>query len=289
MSAMLATSESDITFLTTEQVVLPEPPARRAEPVAAPALSGWLADMIREERDGYALLSSAGQTVVLLYAGGRLVETAQTRGGDAVGAQALHDLLDGEQGEWFVVSHPVDEGLARCMAGLFSPPSSLSPLTLAGGSLDTILARLRRERFSGALRLTVTEGYAVVVLVADGAPLASYSTDERILKADLADITFLAAFDDLSIAVHPAPVRDLASILDAARIAQPADAGSEGRDALIVESLLIEAFSTLEYEISVAELGAPTLEHLSVALAGVYGLLADAQIVIGRPSAEQAP
>jgi hypothetical protein len=288
-STTVVSSENGIAFIPAEQVVLPEPPANHAEAVAASALSGWLVELIRQERDGYALLSGAGQTIVLLYAGGRLVEAAQTRGGGALGAKALHDLLDYDQGEWFVVSHPVDEGLARCMAGLFSPPASLSPLTLAGGSLDTILARLRREQFSGALRLTVTEGYAVVVLVADGVPLASYSTDERILKADLADITFLAAFDDLSIAIHPAPLRDLASILDAARIVKPADAGNDGRDALIVESLLIEAFSTLEHEISVAEIGAPTLEHLSVALAGVYGLLADAQIVIGRPSAERAP
>ena len=290
MPAMTAAPDASPSIASLPQVVLPEPAANRAEAVAATALVGWLAALINDERDGYVLLSSAGQTVVLLYAGGQLVEAVQTRGGDASGARALHGLLESERGEWFAVSHPLQPELARCLAGLFAPPSSLSPLTLAGGSLDTVLARLQREHFSGALRLMVTEGLAIVVLFADGAPLASYSTDERILKPDLADITFLAAFDDLSVALHPAPTRDLASVLDAVRLARPAKTSAgEGRDALIVESLLIEAFSTLEYEISVAEIGAPTLEHLSIALAGAYGLLADAQIVIGRPSAEQAP
>jgi hypothetical protein len=290
MSAMTAVPEAGPLIAPPAQVVLPEPAANREEPVAATALAAWLGQIISEDRDGYVLLSSAGQTMVVLYADGRLIETAQTRGGDASGARALHSLLEAEQGEWFAVNHPLQPELARCLAGLFAPPTSLGPLTLAGGSLDTVLARLQRQQFSGALRLMVTEGLAVVVLIAGGTPLASYSTDERILKPDLADITFLAAFDDLSIALHPAPARDLASVLDAARLAEPtATSSSDGRDALIVESLLIEAFSTLEYEISVAEISAPTLEHLTMALAGAYGLLADAQIVIGHPSVERAP
>ncbi|HYI14535.1 MAG TPA: hypothetical protein VEX37_04045 [Thermomicrobiales bacterium] len=290
MSAVALAPEASSLIALPPQVVLPEPVANREEPVAAATLAAWLGQIISQDRDGYVLLSSSGQTMVVLYADGRLVETAQTRGGNASGARALHALLESEHGEWFAVSHPLKPDLARCLAGLFAPPASLSPLTLAGGSLETVLARLQRQQFSGALRLMVTEGLAVVVLIAGGTPLASYSTDERILKSDLADITFLAAFDDLSIALHPAPTRDLASVLDAARLAEPANlTGGDGRDALIVESLLIEAFSTLEYEISVAEISAPTLEHLSMALAGAYGLLADAQIVIGRPSAERAP
>jgi hypothetical protein len=290
MSAYVAVPEAGPLIAPTAQVVLPEPAANRAEPVAATSLAAWLARTIDEDRDGYVLLSSVGQTMVVLFADGRLIETAQTRGGDASGARALHALLESEQVEWFAVSHLLQPELARCMAGLFAPPASLSPLTLAGGSLDTVLARLQGQQFSGALRLMVTEGLAVVVLIAGGTPLASYSTDERILKPDLADITFLAAFDDLSIALHPAPTRDLASVLDAARLAEPTvKSSNDGRDALIVESLLIEAFSTLEYEISVAEISAPTLEHLAMALSGAYGLLADAQIVIGRPSVEQAP
>jgi hypothetical protein len=272
------------------QVILPEPPANRAEPVLSGSMSAWLAQVIQEDQDGYILLSCPGLTMVITYADGRLIEAAQTRGGEALGARALHELLESERGEWFAVNHPLQPGIARSLAGLFSPPASLSPLTMAGGSLDTVLDRLRREQFSGALRLTVTEGLAVIVLVNAGQPLASYSTDERILKPDLTDITFLAAFNDLSVALHPAPTRDLASALDAARLSEPQTAKtSDGRDAMIVESLLIEAFSNLEYEISSAEIGSPSLEHLSMALAGAYGLLADAQIVIGRPSAERPP
>lgn len=289
---LLATAVPDtiLTLAPPAQVVLPEPSSNRAEPVAAPELAGWLAGVIAEERDGYALLSSAGQTSVALYADGRLVEVAQTRGGDACGARALQRLLEPAECEWFAVSYPMLPELARCLAGLFSPPASLSPLTLAGGSLDTIFARLLREHFTGALRLTVTEGLSVVALISDGVPLASFSTDERILKPDLTDITFLAAFDDLSVALHPAQTRDFALALDLAQPPKPStDDAGEGRDRLIVESLLIEAFSTLEHEISVAEIGAPTLEQLALALAGAYGLLADAQIVIGRPSAERAP
>ncbi|MDQ3549752.1 MAG: hypothetical protein M3439_13140, partial [Chloroflexota bacterium] len=256
----------------------------------APTLAAWLAGLIAEERDGYVLLSGPGQTSVVLYGGGRPIEAAQTRGGDAQGARALQHLLESTDGEWFAVSHPLRPELARCLAGLFSPPTSLSPLTMAGCSLDTVLARLRREHFSGAVRLTVTEGLSIVVLIADGAPLASFSSDERILKFDLVDVTFLAAFDGLSVALHPAQTRDLASVLDAARLSeQPAADARDARDGLIVESMLIEAFSTLEYEISIAEISAPTLEYLSMALAGAYGLLADAQLVIGRPSAERPP
>lgn len=290
MATITASPATESPLVPSRQVVLPEPAPSRAEPVATMELADWLGKLCHDERDGYLLLSSSCQTVVLLYADGRLVEAARTRGGDARGARVLREALDSGDGEWFAVSHPLQPALARCLAGLFAPPASLSPLTLAGGSLDTVLARLRRERFSGALRLTVTEGLAVVVLLVDGEPLASYSTDERILKADLADITFLAAFDDLSVALHPASTRDLTPALDTTRVTPPAgaDAG-DGRDALIVESLLIEAFSTLEYEISIAEISAPTLEHLSMALAGAYGLLADAQVVIGRPSAERAP
>jgi|GEM_PF-4797798 len=275
---------------TLVQVVLPEPAANRTEPVATGDLSAWLAQVIQDDRDGYVLLSSAGQTMVVVYADGRLIEAAQTRGGELTGTRALHELLESDRGEWFAVNHPLAAGIARSLAGLFSPPASLSPLTLAGGSLGTVLDRLGREQFSGALRLTVTEGLAVIVLITDGRARASYSTDERILKTDLSDITFLAAFNDLSVAMHPAPVRDLGSALDAARLSEPPKANArDGRDAMIVESLLIEAFANLEYEISIAEIGNPSLEHLSLALAGAYGLLADAQIVIGRPSAERRP
>lgn len=288
----LATVAPDLRLsnVPTTQVILPEPASNRAETVPATTLAAWLAALIAQERDGYVLLSGPGQTAVILYGAGRPIEAAQTRGGDACGARALHHLLESTDGEWFAVSHPLGPELARCLAGLFSPPTSLSPLTMAGGSLDTVLARLRREHYSGAVRLTVTEGLSIVVLIADGAPLASFSSDERILKFDLADVTFMAAFDDLSVALHPAQTRDLASVLDAARLSeQPVVNARDGRDGLIVESMLIEAFSTLEYEISIAEIGAPTLEHLSMALAGAYGLLADAQLVIGRPSAERAP
>lgn len=286
MTATMTAPDITPALLPTPLVILPEPTASREEPVAKAALSGWLAGLVHNERGGYVLLSSAGQTVVLLYADGRLVEAAQTRGGTASGGRALQGLLECSNEDWFAVSYPLNPDLARCLAGLFAPPASLSPLTLAGGSLDTVLARLRREQFSGALRLSVTEGLAAVVLLVAGAPLASYSTDERVLKSDLSDIAFLAAFENLSASLHPAPTRELGSAL----LADPSrGSNSGGRDALIVESLLIEAFSTLEYEVSIAELGPPHLEHLSMALSGAYGLMADAQIVIGRPSAEIAP
>lgn len=293
MSLVTATPDVRLPTLpiaSASQVVLPEPASTRAEAVSAATLTAWLTALIAEERDGYVLLSGPGQTFVVLYGGGRPIEAAQTRGGDASGARALHQLLESPDGEWFAVSHPLKLDVARCLAGLFSPPTSLSPLTMAGGSLDTVLARLLRDHYSGAVRLTVTEGLSIVVLVVDGAPVASFSSDERILKSDLADVTFLAAFDDLSVALHPAQTRDIASVLDAARLSgQPVVDARDGRDTMIVESMLIEAFSTLEYEISIAEIRAPTLEHLSMALAGAYGLLADAQIVIGRPSVERTP
>ncbi len=290
MSVLTAMPTATGALVPLSQVILPEPPANRAEPVPASALGTWLSALIHEERDGYVLLSCAGQTMVVLYADRRLIDAAQTRGGDASGASALQSLLESDCGDWFAVSHVLMPGFARCLAGLFEPPASLSPLTLAGGSLGTVLARLSRDGFTGALGLEITEGLAIVVLIVGGVALASYSTDERVLKSDLSDLTFLAAFENLSVALHPAPTRDLTTVLQAATLGDPPHVtSSDDRDALIVESLLIEAFSTLEHEISIAEIGTPTLEQLSMALAGAYALLADAQIVIGRPSTEQAP
>ena len=286
----LAASNLAMPVMPGAQLVLPEPVANRAEPVAGATLAGWIAAVIAEERDGYVLISGAGQATVVLYLAGRPIEAAQTRGGDASGIVAFRELLAADRGECFAVSHPLRPELARCLAGLFAPAVSTTSLRNAGGSLETLFAALRREHFSGAVRLTLDDDLWVITLIDDGTPLASFGSDDRAFKLDLADVAVLAAFDDLTVSLLPAYERDLGDVLDDALSVESLNAGVvEQRDTLIVESLLIEALSTLEPEIAVAEAGVRTLEGLTLALTKAYGLLADAQVVIGQPSTDLAP
>lgn len=271
------------------RIVLPEPVANRAEAVPAGEAVRWLGDVATADRHGFALLSGQGWTVVALYADGEVITVAQMRTSTLFTPEAtLRALADPRGGDAFAVAHRLRPEIARALSGLFVAPGWLS-MTGPERTLADILERLRVAAFSGAIHVGLDPRTWAIGLFDSGVPIASYGSDDRLLKPDLSDLTVLYAFDDLSVAVHPPLEIDLHAVLDnpAGTVVMPI---VDNRDLITVESMLIEALAALEYGLDTVT-GTPEerREGIALTLAATYGRLANAQVVIGAASAEDAP
>ena len=271
------------------QIVLPEPVANRAEAVPAGEAVRWLRDVATADRHGFALLSGQGWTVVALYADGGVISVTQMRGSSLSTTEAtLRVLADPRGGDAFAVAHRLRPEIARALSGLFAAPGWLL-MTGPERTLADILERLRVATFSGAIHVGFDPRTWAIGLFDGGAPIASYGSDDRLLKPDLSDLTVLYAFDDLSVAVHPSLEIDLRSVLDTP--GGPAVMPTvDNRDLITVESMLIEALAALEYGLDTVT-GTPEerREEIAQTLAATYSRLTNAQVVIGAASIEDAP
>ena len=271
------------------QIVLPEPVANRAEAVPAGDALRWLREVAATDRHGFALLSGQGWTVVSLYAEGNIIAASRIRGsGCATGEATLRALADAQSGDAFAVAHRLRSEIARALSGLFAAPGWLL-MTGSERTLPDILERLRVAAFTGAIHVGFDPRTWAIGLFDGGIPIASYGCDDRLLKPDLSDLTVLYGFDDLSVAVHPPLELDLQE----AFVTPPGQAvvpTADNRDLITVESMLIEALAALEYGLDTVT-GAPEDrgEGIALTLSATYAHLANAQVVIGVASNEDAP
>lgn len=272
------------------QLVLPEPPPNRAEELPAGDAGRWLREVVATDRHGYAMLSGLGWTTVALYVDGALIAVSRIRGNDDLLARDVLRTLDSyEAGPAFAVAHRLRPGLALSLSGLFAAPAWLV-MTGPERTLADILDRLRVTEFAGAIHVGFDRELWAIALFESGVPVASYGSDDRGLKPDLADLTVLHAFDAVSVAIHPHVEMDLQVVFGDSRPTSTPPRTADNRDLITVESMLIEALSAFEHGLVTApEAMKERREGIALALVATYQHLANAQVVIGAASQEDAP
>jgi hypothetical protein len=237
-------------------VVLPEPVPNRAQPVPGSILPRWLRMVVRNDQHGYSVVTGSGTTFAVLYARGRPIAAARTRGGPTaeVNSDWLRELLGHAATEWFAVTHRLPLEVAEAAAGLFMPATQAAHRDAATATLHELLVQLRAGAFTGALHVRADEHAFAVALLHHGRVLGCYETDNRSLDPSPDGFTSLLAGAEATLTLCPAGVDDhLERVLARAQ----ADAQAHGRDDSVsdLESALIALLSALEHGLTKALAG----------------------------------
>lgn len=261
---MNAVAEASCEAAFPAHVLLPEPPANRAQIIPGSILQRWLSGVIQHDVDGYALIAGSGHTVALLYGDGRPLRSAVTRGESSQADDAMIEIESERANGCFVMTYKLPGGSARLLSGLFDPPARCC-------SLEVVDERLRSElsaEFDGVVVARADEIGWSVILVSSGDLVASYGADERVLGDADVTLSLLRHAQRLDIAHHP--------------LAQGATAGATlpgvqaesypaiAREVRQVEAGMIELLSLFEHRLSSVERAeSPLPFDLAVALAEI--------------------
>ncbi|MFW6074786.1 MAG: hypothetical protein ACOC9Y_04275 [Chloroflexota bacterium] len=233
-------------------VSLPEPVASRAQSVSRSVAWRWMLGVAARDHNGYAIIAGNGRTVIVLFAGGRPVQAAVTRGHEVSSAsEALQTIARLGTSDYFVLTYQLSPESSFALSGLFRRPAVREVFTDPSDDLREMLSSQLESEFTGAVTLRAMGSWAVLVVV-DSQITGCYGSDDLRLKQTFQDATALFYGAEVEVSLHPAAVvPDIDALLregtlDEARTA----AGAEVEE---TEVRMIELLSELEHAVTKAE------------------------------------